>query len=92
MDLKEKVKNSLLFSSDLKKKILSIKWPLPPKLVEEIENIFEKYWSIERKIVKTLPALMWKMYIKTIQDLEKLNKEKENQELKKLEEKLLKIK
>jgi len=90
MNLREKLKDTLLIPDDIKQKLLGIQ-----KWTEEIESIvkdiFEKYWEKEEKILQELVKVNGRIYIKSIQDIENVEKEKEFQELAKLEEKLKNI-
>jgi len=80
MDLREKLKDTLLTPDDIKQKLLEI-----PKWTEEIEsivkNIFEKYWKKEEKILQEVAKTNGRIYIKSIQDIENIEKDKEFKEL-----------
>lgn len=87
MDLKNRVKKTLLLSNSTKEAILSIDWKLPEKLEIFLNDFFEKYGKKEEIILKKLSWSITNIYIKTIQDVEK--KERKNNE--KYLEKLLKF-
>jgi len=90
MKLRKKLENTLLLSSDIKQKLLSI-----PNWTKEIENIvkelFDKYWELEEKVIKWVINAKWKLYIKSLNDIENYEKQEELKELKKIEEKLKNI-
>ena len=91
MNLKEKVKSTLLLDYSVKKKILSIKWKIPKKLEEYLSIFFEKYENKEKNIIDDVLAIMPMMYLKTIQQIEKKHKEKEKNDLIDLENKIEKL-
>jgi len=81
MNIKQKVKNTLLINENIKEKILSIKWKLPYKLEYFLDSFFLKYWKIEKKIISDLDKNMTNIYLKTIRDIEKQERIKNKKEI-----------
>ncbi len=87
--LKERVKNTLLLDPDTKKKLEQVEWDKNIKKI--VKNIYDKYWEKENKILNDLKWKMIYVYIDGIKHIEKQNKNKELEELKKMTEKLKNI-
>lgn len=87
--LKERVKNTLLLDPDTKKKLEQVEWD--NNIEKIVKNIYDKYWEKENKILNDLKWKMIYVYIDGIKHIEKQNKNKELEELKKMTEKLKNI-
>ncbi len=90
MDIKEKLKTTLLIPKSLKDKLLMMdKWPEEIKII--LEEIFKKYGNKENKVKTSIKLIIANTYVKTLKDIEKNTKVKESEELKLIEEKLSKL-
>lgn len=91
MDLKEQLKNTFLIPNSIKNKLLSMEsWP---KEIEDIvKDMFSKYSKKEEKVKIEMNTLIWRTYIKSIQDMELEEKKKDDNYMKELENKINEIK
>jgi ABC-type phosphate/phosphonate transport system substrate-binding protein len=85
MNIKIKIKKTLLIQPNIKEKLLSIKGKLPDKLEKYLSDFFTKYEEKEKEILVDISKQMPIIYLKTIQDLEQKEREKELLELKEME-------
>ncbi len=81
--LKDWVKNTLLFNTNLKKEILAA-WS--PEIEELVNSIYMKYGKKEKKILKDLEGKVSTIYTQAISYIESQQRSKELEEIKKLEQ------
>ena len=90
MNLRERLKNTLLVPSEIKQKLLNISnWS--EEVETTVQELFTKYWDLEEKVIKEVIKAKWRIYLKSLSDIENLKKEQEFEELKTIEEKLKNI-
>ena len=90
MNLRERLKNTLLVPSEIKQKLLNISnWS--EEIETTVQGLFDKYWDLEEKVIKEVIKAKWRIYLKSLADIENIEKEKEFEELKSIEKKLKNI-
>ncbi len=89
-NLREKLKNTLLVDPEIKQKLLNISnWT--EDIETTVQEVFTKYGDLEEKIIKDIWEEKWRLYLKSLTDIENIEKQKEFKELQKIEEKLKNI-
>ncbi len=89
-NLREKLKNTLLVDPEVKQKLLNISnWT--EDIETAVQEVFTKYGDLEEKIIKDIWEEKWRLYLKSLTDIENIEKQKEFKELQKIEEKLKNI-
>lgn len=89
-NLREKLKNTLLVDPEVKQKLLNISnWT--EDIETTVQEVFTKYGDLEEKIIKDIWEEKWRLYLKSLTDIENIEKQKEFKELQKIEEKLKNI-
>ena len=90
MNLRERLKNTLLVPSEIKQKLLNISnWS--EEVETTVQGLFDKYWDLEEKVIKEIMNAKWRIYLKSLADIENIEKQKEFEELKSIEKKLKNI-
>ena len=82
-NLKEWIKNTMLLKPEMKKKLLTIDWN--DEIMQLINEIYKKYYPLERKILKDLSWKISSLYVEGIKYIENQYKQQEEKEIKKLE-------
>ena len=82
--LKEWVKNTILLKPEMKKKLLTIDWN--DEIMQLINEIYKKYFSLEKKVLRDLQGKISSLYVEWIKHLENQYKQQEEKEIKKLEQ------
>jgi len=81
--LKEWVENTILLKPEMKEKLLTIDWN--DEIMQLINEIYKKYYPLERKILKDLSWKISSLYVEGIKYIENQYKQQEEKEIKKLE-------
>ena len=90
MNLRERLKNTLLIPPEIKQKLLNISnWS--EEVETTVQELFDKYWDLEEKVIKEVIKAKWRIYLKSLADIENIEKQKEFEELKSIEKKLKNI-
>ena len=89
-NLRKKFKNTLLVDPEIKQKLLNISnWT--EDIETAVQEVFTKYGDLEEKIIKDIWEEKWRLYLKSLSDIENIEEQKEFEELQKIEEKLKNI-
>jgi len=73
----------MLLKPEMKKKLLTIDWN--DEIMQLINEIYKKYYPLERKILKDLPWKISSLYVEGIKYIENQYKQQDEKEIKKLE-------
>jgi len=91
MNIKTKIKSTILLDPEIKKKLLLIKWNLSEELENYLKDFFSVYEKVEKEILTDIEKMIPIIYLKTIQDIEKVERKKDKEKILEIEKQLLNI-